>query len=188
MASKGGGRVLSSPHPSPLLEAKVEGRLLATHPPSSTFNLVKGGGGATTLSPPSTFGCKGGGGVVTFSLPSTFAPAKGGGGVRTALLLFHLSGLMVWIEKTGVSGVLAFCVRPKAARKAKPQDAASPQDGGRQHEYLDCRFRYRGPARPSPGPWPSTRGDSGPAHEETLPWAWARPGRRPFRGLGPWVH
>ena len=28
----------------------------------------------------------------------------------------------------------------------------------------------------------------GPAHEETLPWAWARPGPWPFRVPGPWVH
>ena len=28
----------------------------------------------------------------------------------------------------------------------------------------------------------------GPAHEETLPWAWARPGLWLFRVLGPWAN
>ena len=34
------------------------------------------------------------------------------------------------------------------------------KDGGRQHEFLDCRLRYGNPARPSPEPWVTTRGDS----------------------------
>ena len=62
--------------------------------------------------------------------------------------------------KKGVSGVLelSFACGLYAERKAKPSGGSRPQDGYRFHEFLECRLRHMGPARPTPG--------SGPAHED----------------------
>ena len=53
------------------------------------------------------------------------------------------------VSKAGVSGVLWFSLRAAEGRKQ-----------GSQHEYLYCKLPNKLPARPNPGPWPSTQGDS----------------------------